>query len=177
MRSASLGAYGIGVLTGFGLGIAVGMWLAAPAEVPIQRDPAIVDELLVPPIATTRALAPHFDAVRTAQIVRHAEAVDVDPYLVAAIILVESKNDPYAVSRVGAIGLMQVMPYHWHGAYPDCGQDLFDPDVNICYGTRILAHYLRVANSTADALDRYSGGARRYAEKVANHHATWAEGL
>ena len=37
-------------------------------------------------------------------------AKGVDPYLVAAIIREESQYDWKAVSRVGAIGLMQVMP-------------------------------------------------------------------
>ncbi|MEX2104543.1 MAG: lytic transglycosylase domain-containing protein, partial [Bacilli bacterium] len=40
----------------------------------------------------------------------HAEQYDIDPYLVMAIIRVESKFVPDQTSKKGAIGLMQIMP-------------------------------------------------------------------
>jgi len=68
----------------------------------------------------------------------------VDPYLVAAIIREESQYDWRAVSRVGAIGLMQVMPgtasiVAQRLGFPKVGRDdLFDQETNI----RIGAHYV-----------------------------------
>ena len=41
---------------------------------------------------------------------KYAEEYNVDPFLVAAIINVESKYDKDAVSNKGAMGLMQLMP-------------------------------------------------------------------
>jgi len=41
---------------------------------------------------------------------KYAAEYELDPYLVAAVIHVESSNDPQAVSKSGALGLMQVMP-------------------------------------------------------------------
>lgn len=68
----------------------------------------------------------------------------LDPFLVAAIIREESQYDWRAVSRVGAIGLMQVMPATANAVaqrhqFPAVGrEDLFDQETNI----RIGAHYV-----------------------------------
>lgn len=42
---------------------------------------------------------------------RSSRRYDLDPYLVTAVLLVESDARPWAVSGKGAMGLMQVMPY------------------------------------------------------------------
>lgn len=65
----------------------------------------------------------------------------LDPALVAAIMLLESRGRPDATSPVGARGLMQVMP-GWLGRWRECGHDLYDIEDNICHGTNILAWYL-----------------------------------
>ncbi len=62
----------------------------------------------------------------------------VDPELLAIIVLVESGGNPLARSPSGAMGLMQVMPFHF-GA----GQDAFDVRTNIDVGARYLAQQLR----------------------------------
>ena len=72
----------------------------------------------------------------------------VDPYLVAAIIREESQYDWRAVSRVGAIGLMQVMPAtanavaQQHRLPPVVREDLFDQESNIRIGTRYVGQLL-----------------------------------
>jgi len=70
-----------------------------------------------------------------------ATKYDLDPYLVQSIIRCESSNDPNAVSRVGAIGLMQIMPDtgEWigHKIDPELAYSLDmlnDPATNIEYG-------------------------------------------
>lgn len=76
----------------------------------------------------------------------------VDPYLVAAIIREESQYDPRAVSRVGAVGLMQVMPVTAQQVakkqgFPDVGRDdLFDQDTNIRVGARYVEQLLQQFN-------------------------------
>jgi soluble lytic murein transglycosylase len=68
----------------------------------------------------------------------------VDPYLIAAIIREESQFDLKAVSRVGAIGLMQVMPatastVAQRMGMPAVGrEDLFDQETNIRIGVRYV---------------------------------------
>lgn len=71
-------------------------------------------------------------------------AKGVDPFLVAAIIREESQYDWKAVSRVGAIGLMQVMPAtanavaQRHGFPAVVRDDLFDQETNIRIGVRYV---------------------------------------
>ena len=71
-------------------------------------------------------------------------AKGVDPYLIAAIIREESQYDVKAVSRVGAIGLMQVMPATANTVAQRVGlpavgrEDLFDQETNIRIGVRYV---------------------------------------
>jgi soluble lytic murein transglycosylase len=73
----------------------------------------------------------------------------VDPYLVAAIIREESQYDPRAVSRVGAVGLMQVMPATAQTVARSLGvpnvvrEELFNQETNIRLGVGYLAQLLQ----------------------------------
>lgn len=82
-------------------------------------------------------------------LVEQSYARGLDPATVVAIVLVESSGRPTATSFVGARGLMQIMPIH-QGQW-GCGQDLYDIESNLCYGTQILAWNL----------DRYQGDEQR----------------
>lgn len=74
-------------------------------------------------------------------IVRYSGVYKLPPSLVVAIIKVESHGNIRAVSRRGARGLMQVMPW-WPSALGMEG-DLFSIDTNIRIGTHILAENIR----------------------------------
>ena len=74
----------------------------------------------------------------TELIARYAAEYALDPYLVTAIMRCESSNDPDAVSKKGAIGLMQIMPDTGAWIAHKLGLDdsyreeqLFDPETNI----------------------------------------------
>ena len=85
----------------------------------------------------------------------------LDPHLVVAVIDVESKFHKYAVSRSGARGLMQVMPF-WIEQIGEPGTNLFHERVNLRYGCTILRHYLdRENGNMANALARYNGSLGR----------------
>lgn len=101
-----------------------------------------------------------------------AEENGLDPLLVLAVIGVESSFNPAAESRIGAKGLMQVVP-RWHGALlaEQGGEEvLLHPAVNIAVGTRILNEYISGTGSVEAGLQRYNGAASdetaRYAQKV-----------
>lgn len=81
----------------------------------------------------------------------------LDPHLVLAVIDVESKFRKYAISRAGARGLMQVMPF-WVQEIGEPGHNLFHERTNLRYGCAILRHYLdREGGNIVNALGRYNG--------------------
>jgi len=93
-------------------------------------------------------------------VLRESRRQQVPPSLIAAVLVTENTTlRPEAVSMVGALGLMQVMPMH-AGAQLCGSDDLVDVDSNICHGTMILARNLRVTKTPVAALLRYNGCVR-----------------
>jgi soluble lytic murein transglycosylase-like protein len=101
----------------------------------------------------------------------------LDPHLVLAVIDVESHFKKYAVSRAGARGLMQVMPF-WVKEIGEPGHNLFHERTNLRYGCTILRHYLdRERGNLHNALARYNGslGSAEYPARVTRAlKARWA---
>lgn len=98
-------------------------------------------------------------------IVKYARQYKADPYMVAAIIKVESNFLPEAVSRKGAIGLMQLMPDTARWAAEKMGmkdiddEKLMIPETNIKIGTWYLSNLLEEFNGDITlALAAYNGG-------------------
>lgn len=92
--------------------------------------------------------------------VREAYHRRIPPALVLGVMLTE--NDafkPSARSKVGALGLMQIMPRMWTpNLGPILGRNLKDDETNVRYGVYILKHF---AKRTSDTLD--AAGATRIA--------------
>jgi len=89
----------------------------------------------------------------------HAEAsrAQVPPQLVLALIQVESKFDPYAVSHSGAVGLMQIMPF-WLKLIGRADDSLVHARTNLRMGCTILKYYLGKSHGDIrEALQRYNG--------------------
>ncbi|MDP3295242.1 MAG: lytic transglycosylase domain-containing protein [Nevskia sp.] len=89
----------------------------------------------------------------------HAEATKagVSPELVLATIDVESRFDRFAVSSVGALGYMQIMPF-WIEEIGQKGDNLFHTPTNLRLGCTILKFYLdKEKGSYVKALARYNG--------------------
>ena len=90
-------------------------------------------------------------------LVQHASRKKVDPATVVSVLLIESEGNPHATSKVGAKGLMQVMPT-WAGQWRGCGSNLYAIDDNLCTGTSLLAWYLNRADGDRHrALLGYNG--------------------
>lgn len=103
-----------------------------------------------------------------AAVVREAQRRRVSPSLVAGVLLVENAPmDTTARSRAGALGLMQVMPFHAGGWGCDSAE-LRELDANVCHGVGVLQMYLQRNPSVTTALRRYNGctGCRRYPARV-----------
>lgn len=100
----------------------------------------------------------------------HQEATraELEPELVLAVIQVESNFRKYAISVVGARGLMQIMPF-WLEEIGHPDDNLFDIQTNLRFGCTILRYYLDMENGDLTrALARYNGslGSYRYPNKV-----------
>lgn len=141
------------------------------------NDRATVDMADMDTRAWVRAMTPRVQARfadeeaarRFLALVRYESLrAGLDPQLVLALIEVESQFRKYAVSRAGARGLMQVMPF-WLKEIGAPGQDLFPERTNLRYGCTILRYYLdREHGNLFNALGRYNGtlGQRAYPDRV-----------
>lgn len=90
-----------------------------------------------------------------------AKRAGLDPQLVLGVIQVESNFRKYAVSRAGARGYMQVMPF-WRELIGNADHNLFHLRTNLRYGCVILRHYLDLEKGNLyRALGRYNGSLGR----------------
>jgi soluble lytic murein transglycosylase-like protein len=110
----------------------------------------------------------------------HYEATraGLDPHLVLGLIEVESGFRKYAISKSGARGYMQVMPF-WTKSIGSREQNLFHLRTNLRYGCTILRYYLDVEKGDLyRALGRYNGslGKPEYPNMVKTAwHKHWAK--
>ncbi|RVH62688.1 lytic transglycosylase domain-containing protein [Sinorhizobium meliloti] len=82
---------------------------------------------------------------------------------IRAVMRVESRNDPSAISLKGAMGLMQIMPATWTElrARHQLGEDVFEPRDNILAGAAYLAE-LHDLYGSPGFLAAYNAGPGRY---------------
>lgn len=76
-------------------------------------------------------------------VVESSRKYDVDPFLVASILLVESSANPFAISNRDAVGIMQIHVPTWGAVAVAERLSLFRIEDNIDLGTRILKDYTR----------------------------------
>ncbi|MEH6649364.1 MAG: transglycosylase SLT domain-containing protein [Motiliproteus sp.] len=99
---------------------------------------------------------------------REATKAGLPPDLVLSVIHTESLFQRFAISVVGAQGLMQVMPF-WKNEIGRPEDNLTEIDTNLRYGCTILSHYIkRSKGNLSEALARYNGsyGRMKYPNKV-----------
>ena len=96
---------------------------------------------------------------------KSAQKYNVDPALIMAVIEIESKFDPKAVSGAGAIGLMQIMPKTAKSLSRELKirkynkNSLYNPEINIKIGTYYLKKLLQEFNNDIDlSLGAYNAG-------------------
>jgi transglycosylase-like protein with SLT domain len=117
---------------------------------------------------------------------RYSSQHQLHPALIRAVIKAESDFDPRAVSRAGAIGLMQLMP---QTAVRLDVRDMYDPDDNVGGGAKYLRQLLdrfhgnlplalAAYNAGENAVDRYQAlppfdETRQYVRKVLRYYRTF----
>ena len=105
-----------------------------------------------------------------------AKRAGLDPQMVLGLIQVESNFRKYAVSRAGARGYMQVMPF-WAKLIGTREDNLFHLRTNLRYGCVILRHYLDIEKGNLfRALGRYNGslGKAEYPNMVERAWQNWS---
>lgn len=144
-------------------------------------DDGVVHLSNVPANSKYRLLIPGADALSGAApsrlrydriIVETADAYGLDSALLHAVITVESKYNPSAVSRKGAVGLMQLMPAtaRQYGV-----ADLYDPEQNIQGGAKYLRDLLAQFNGDLKlSLAAYNAGENAVA-RYGNHIPPYRE--
>ena len=134
-------------------------------DIPVNRLESVVDAApetspppTSPPCSPRFAAQPLPDSVPFRELIDGvSRAVDLHPWLVAAVIEAESRFNPGAVSRVGARGLMQLMP----SVSERFGvSDPHDPVANVTAGSRYLAELIGRFGDLALALAAYNAGPR-----------------
>ena len=182
------------------------LWLAAalfaslPAAGDQQRDPEL-EAVVTRAIAQAQCFTDHYDSAvwytlmepRLRPLVKEKnERLDIlrqvycethragesrlPPGLVMALIAVESRFDRWAVSSVGAVGLMQVMPF-WPERLGMRRYELVHVAPNIHMGCAILRFYMNYEhNDVRKALARYNGspGKRNYPDLVLTQWTRWS---
>jgi soluble lytic murein transglycosylase-like protein len=107
--------------------------------------------------------------------VSSARKHDLDSRLIASILIVESRGNPFAISGKNAIGIMQVHLPTWGAIADREGVNLLRIEDNVDFGARILKDYVR-RFGLWDGVKRYNGffvndpvseqSAQEYVEKV-----------
>jgi soluble lytic murein transglycosylase-like protein len=121
--------------------LAPAAWNAAPHARP--NLPPAISKIFTPEVLYWSESITHWSA-----------GPDLDPNLVATVMQIESCGDPQALSSSGAIGLFQVMPFHF-----EAHDDPYKPGTNAVRGLAYLARALKAARGDARlALAGYNGG-------------------
>ncbi|MBY5841312.1 lytic transglycosylase domain-containing protein [Rhizobium leguminosarum] len=92
-----------------------------------------------------------------------AKRFDIPERWIRAVMQVESRDDPSAISPKGAMGLMQIMPATWTElrARHHLGEDVFEPRDNILAGAAYLSE-LHEFYGSPGFLAAYNAGPGRY---------------
>jgi hypothetical protein len=129
-----------------------------PAAAPVPDTAVVID----PAVRSVEAFLQRHrvdEALRSRvaeSVVRSAKAYNLDAKLIASIIIVESRANPFAVSGSDAVGIMQIHLGTWGPTADREGVNLFRIEDNIAFGARILKDYVRQFGLW-EGVKRYNG--------------------
>ncbi|MBN1305672.1 MAG: transglycosylase SLT domain-containing protein [Anaerolineales bacterium] len=110
---------------------------------PVQTDKGPLSQIFTPEIQYWKN-----------NILLWADQTGIEPNLIATIMQIESCGDSQAHSRAGAMGLFQVMPYHFNA-----GENPYNPDINALRGLGYLQQSItQAAGNRRLAMAGYNGG-------------------
>jgi soluble lytic murein transglycosylase-like protein len=91
-----------------------------------------------------------------AAILRSSRRHELDPWLLASIVIIESRANPFAVSRSNAVGIMQIHVPTWSHVVEKESINLFKIEDNVDFGARILGAYVK-RHGLDEGIKRYNG--------------------
>lgn len=147
--AAALLISGLAVLTGAAARSAEG---SESASAPVESTPRKVGDAVTP----KQHLTPLINRI--------AKQHQLDPELVHALIAVESGYNVRAVSRAGALGLMQVLPKTARDYGIEDPEALFDPETNLRTGSKHLRRLLTRYRNISHALMAYNAGEGEFSD-------------
>lgn len=119
-----------------------------PIKSPLQLSPTMLSPIWKPSIQQWA------DEIQVL-----SEVYGLHPDLIAAVILEESNGYPDGLSRLGAVGLMGVMPTGPGLEWRPSTEELLNPSINLRWGVQILADVVRQSGGDLGAaLAAYNGG-------------------
>jgi len=131
-------------------------------ELPVAGRPQSSVMPTVPAVRTIEAFlkshkVPNANLSRLAEsIVTSARKYDLNPRLIASVMIIESRGNPFAISGKDAVGLMQIHLPTWGTAADREGINLLKIEDNVDFGARILKNYIRQFG-VWDGVKRYNG--------------------
>ena len=139
-------------------------WAASLSVRSVDPSPPLEQQAAPTPVAISAAFTPE---VRywASDLVRWSDRYHLPVDLVATVMQIESCGHPQVQSAAGALGLFQVMPFHF-----TAGEDALSPEVNASRGLSYLARGFELAGGDfALALAGYNAGHG----VIARPPATW----
>jgi hypothetical protein len=137
----------------------------APSHAPAAPDVWLAADRVYTEVSERSRSLDHAGRTQVARtILGEASLAGVDPLVILAIIEVESSFDPRAVSRAGAIGLMQLLVPTLREVAARSGlrqANPRDPVLNVQTGTRYFAGLVRAFGDVELALMAYNAGPNR----------------
>lgn len=136
------------ILVGIGLALLLSQIQVDLVETaPLPKGTSRISSKQLAPLFSPEVLAWEED------ILIWSEKYQLDPNLIATVMQIESCGYSRAKSSAGAMGLFQVMPYHFKE-----GEDPYQPGTNARRGLSYLRQSLESGGSTRLALAGYNGG-------------------
>ena len=172
MKRTRLTTLLISILTLTLMGTPVKTALSGPAPLPAAQQAETAPPVLSPLWGPTIQRWSSYITVL-------ADFYGLDPDFIAAVVKEESNGDPLVVSRVGAVGLMGVMPAGPGLEWRPPASELETPSTNLRWGVAILSEIVRQSGGDLyAALAAYSGGwsqvertvPQEYAARVLNNY-------
>ncbi len=166
----ALGIANVGVHQGYQV-VAFAVPAAEETSVPWDLEVAAFGSKVSQAFGVRRSTATEF----AGWILEASQRQNMEPELIASLVLTESSFRKTVRSNVGAVGPAQIRPDYWGGF---CGSsDLSDPAENIYCGAQVLSHLQERCGDVNCALEAYNVGihsnrvqaARRYVAKVDHH--------